>query len=227
MQRFGNFSSSSIWKLTTLGTDKKNFGKPALTYIKEKLTEIKLGRSLQKDSKNVRSLSWGNLCELYVFSILPLDYKLVSKERIAHKTISNWNGMPDSLREDVVGDTKSPFTLLSFVDQIESHEKGYEKFKKDEPEYFWQLISNSILADKKKIESIIFCPYLDELPAIRELANDIPECNWIKYATDEELPYLVRDGKFKNLNIFEYEVDSNDVEYLEEKVKKAVELLLS
>ena len=37
--RNGNYSSSEIWKLTTLDKKGDSFGKPALTYIKEKQFE--------------------------------------------------------------------------------------------------------------------------------------------------------------------------------------------
>jgi len=37
--RFGNFTSSSISALMSLSKDKKDFGKPAITYIKEKLMD--------------------------------------------------------------------------------------------------------------------------------------------------------------------------------------------
>ena len=133
--------------------------------------------------------------------------------------------MPDSLRDGVVGDIKCPFTLLSFVDQIKAHEAGLEAFKKECPDYYWQLISNAILSNRNRIEAIVFVPYLDELTAIRALAETNPDLGWMKYASDEELPYLNRGGKFKNLNIFEYDVPTEDIVFLELRVKKAVKLL--
>lgn len=224
MERFGNFSSSSIWKLTTVSTDKKSFGKPALTYIKEKKYELLLGRSLQKDAKS-KSLLWGRLCESFVFSKLDLMYKLESKIRYQHKDITNWNGMPDTLRNDVVGDIKCPFTLLSFIDLVQSCSNGYESFKKESPEYFWQLISNAILTDSKKIELIIFCPYLEDLQEIRNLAMDNLDYKFLDYADNEELPYLIKGNHFKDLNIFEFDIEQSDIDFLTEKVSKAVELL--
>jgi hypothetical protein len=115
--------------------------------------------------------------------------------------------------------------LLSFVDQIKAHEAGLEAFKKECPDYYWQLISNAILSNRSRIEAIVFVPYLDELTAIRALAETNPDLGWMKYASDEELPYLNRGGKFKNLNIFEYDVPTEDVVFLESRVKKAVKLL--
>ena len=224
MERFGNFSSSSIHKLTTVSTDKKSFGKPALTYIKQKKREKLLGRSLQKDAKS-KPLLWGRLCESFVFSKLDLMYKLESKIRYQHKTISNWNGMPDTLRNDVVGDIKCPFTLDSFCDLVEACSLGYEEFKKESPEYFWQLISNAILTDSKKIELIVYCPYLEDLQEIRILASDNLDYKFLDYADNDELPYLIKGNHFKDLNIFEFDIEQKDIDFLTEKVSKAVELL--
>lgn len=224
MDRFGNFSSSSIHKLTTVSTDKKSFGKPALTYIKEKKYEKLLGRSLQKDAKS-KSLLWGRLCESFVFGKLDLMYKLESKIRYQHKDITNWNGMPDTLRDDVVGDIKCPFTLLSFIDLVSACSKGYEEFKKESPEYFWQLISNAILTNSKKIELIVFCPYLEDLQEIRIIASDNLDYKFLDYADNEELPYLIKGNHFKDLNIFEFDIEQKDIDFLTEKVRNAVELL--
>lgn len=224
MERFGNFSSSSIWKLTTLSTDKKSFGKPALTYIKEKKYEKLLGRPLQKDAKS-KSLLWGRFCESFVFSKLDLMYKLESKIRYQHKDITNWNGMPDTLRNDVVGDIKCPFTLLSFIDLVQACSNGYESFKKESPEYFWQLISNAILTNSKKIELIVYCPYLEDLEQIRNLASDDLDYNFLNYMDNEELPYLIKDSHFYDLNKFEFDIEQSDIDFLTDRVKKAVEML--
>lgn len=45
-ERIGRFTSSNIWKLTTLDRSGKSFGAPALTYIEEKRAERSLGRSI-------------------------------------------------------------------------------------------------------------------------------------------------------------------------------------
>lgn len=218
MERFGNFSSSSIHKLTTLDKSGKEFGKPALTYILEKSYEIELGRSLENEAK-AKPTMWGNLCEPFAFGLLGLEYKLVSKERIAHQTIKRVNGMPDNLRTDgdkkIVGDTKCPFTLKSFVEQIKAHEQGIETYKKEFPEYYWQLINNAILTNSTHIECILFVPYLSQLKEIREIVADNLDYNFLNYMSDNELPYLIEGSKFKNINTFVYEVPKQDVEFLE------------
>lgn len=225
MQRFGNFSSSSIWKLTTSDKSGNDFGKPALTYIQEKIYEKELERSLESEI-NSKYLNWGNLCEKVAFDNLALEYKLISKERYAHKSIENWNGMPDNLRAEnsdlIVGDIKCPFTLKRFIEQIKSHEKGI--FKSEFPEYYWQLVSNAILTDATKIESIVFVPYESQLSDIR-LLDELSEKPFLRYYENSELPYLKDNGKFKNINSFVYDLDMNDVDFLTERVIKANKLI--
>jgi hypothetical protein len=228
MERFGNFSSSSIWKLTTVDKSGKEFGEKAKTYIKEKSYEIELGRSLENEAK-AKPTMWGNICEPFAFGLLGLEYKLISKERIAHPTIKRLNGMPDNLRTDadkkIVGDTKCPFTLKSFVEQIKAHEQGLETYKKEFPEYYWQLINNAILTNSTHIECILFVPYLSQLKEIRESVADNLDYNFLNYMSDNELPYLIEGGKFKNINTFVYEVPKQDIEFLENCVNKANLLL--
>lgn len=224
MERFGNFSSSGVHNLIKTGKGEFGFGAPALTYIKQKKYELELGRALDKEA-SAKPLIWGNLLESMVFDRLPLDYKLESKTRYAHETLPHWNGMPDLVLEDSVGDIKCPYTMLSFVDQIKSHEKGLIEFRENHPEYYWQLVSNSILLKKDKIQQVIYCPYLSELPKIREKAKESKEAGFIVYAEDRQLPYLIDGGKFKDINIFEYEVPQSDKNLLTERVEKALILL--
>lgn len=224
MERFGNFSSSGVHNLIKTGKGEYGFGAPALTYIKQKKYELELGRALDKEA-SAKPLIWGNLLESMVFDRLPLDYKLESKTRYSHETLEHWNGMPDLVLENSVGDIKCPYTMLSFVDQIKSHEKGLSEFRDNHPEYYWQLVSNSILLKKDKIQQVIYCPYLSELPKIREKAKENKEAGFIVYAEDRQLPYLVDGGKFKDINIFEYEVPKSDKDLLTERVEKALILL--
>ena len=221
MNRFGNFSSSSIHKLCE---GEKGFIKSGLTYIREVSYEKELLRPLGNEANSKETL-WGNLCEPIAFDLLGLEYKLVSKERIAHKSILNWNGVPDNTRIDgskkIVGDTKCPFTLKSFISQIKAHKKGLDTFKKEFPEYYWQLVSNAILTSSTHIESIIYLPYKSEIEKIRQIASSNSDYRFIEYMYDNQLPYLLDGGKYKNINTFVYELPLKDVNFLEKRVKMA------
>jgi hypothetical protein len=221
MHRFGNFSSSSIHKLCE---GEKGFIKSGLTYIREVYYEKELGRQLGNEA-NSKETNWGNLCEPIAFDLLGLEYKLVSKDRLSHSTIDNWNGMPDNTRiegsKKIVGDTKCPFTLKSFISQIKAHEKGVKAYKEEFPEYYWQLVSNAILTNSTHIEAIIYVPYKSEIEKIRQIASSNSDYRFIEYMYDNQLPYLLDGGKYKNINTFVYELPIEDISFLEKRVKMA------
>lgn len=226
--RVGNFSSSNIWKLMTTDKSGKNFGKPALTYIEEKKMEIRLGRQLQNEV-NSHETSWGNLVEQRAFDLLPLGYRLESKVRLVHPTIERWTGAPDLANDTTTGDVKCPFTLKSFCTMVDLF-NDLEKFKEEKPEYYWQLVSNSILANKDCAELVVYVPYKSELQEIRELANnfdgDQNKIAWVNWANDNDLPYLIEDGHYKNLNTLTFKVDEYDKVALTQAVEMAIKLLL-
>lgn len=232
--RSGNFSNSSIWKLMTLATNKKDFGKPALTYIKQKRFERKLGRSINKET-NARATSWGWLAEKYAFDILPLDYKLVSTDRLVHPEIPTWTGACDLMKQSTLAEVKSPFSLEVFCEKIEALQSGIETYKKEFPEDYWQGIGGAILLEKNgfpvtHFEPIIFCPYKDELDKIRQMAMDAPpeeaaKYRWLDYAYDNELPYLKNGGEYDHLNIYRFEIPQADKDALTEAVLRAEKMI--
>lgn len=230
--RFGRFTSSQIGNLMTKARNGKDFGAPALDYIETRDMERGLHRSISQ-SMSSRETSWGHLCELYLFDQLGLDYNLVSQETIVHPTIPTWAGSPDGKRfiaEPTVFDAKCPFTLKSFCTLVKSWRKGgidlIRKNHKEGDKYYWQLVSNAILTDSTHAELIVFAPYKDELDKIRILAMDAPpevagRYKWLDYASDSELPYLVRDGEYKNINIMRFPVPQADKDALTDAVLRA------
>ena len=93
LERFGNFSSSEIWKLTTNGKEKGSFGKPALTYIDEKQMEMRLGRPLSIEH-GAKETAWGILVENRVHELLPMNYKLSTTQRLQHPKIQHLSSKP-------------------------------------------------------------------------------------------------------------------------------------
>lgn len=226
--RVGNFSSSSIYLLMSEGKVKGTFGKPALTYIHAKSRERLLGRPLQKE-RSSRPTSWGKFVESRVFNLLGTEYILQSDLRYTHPEIERWTGAPDMLTTDKVCDIKAPFSLNVYCDKADIMLKNdVEGLKKDFPENFWQLVSNSILTGKPIAELVIYCPYIRELLEIKEdLPNyegNMNDVAWINWAEDEELPYLIEGNYYKNLYKMEWEVSREDKEALTERIIKAIEL---
>lgn len=240
--RYGNFSSSEIWKLMTndRSADKKP-GKPAQTYLTEKVYEARLGRPIATDSDS-RATIWGKFMEGYVHDEkLPLDYKLCSRERLFHPTIGRWTGMPDLIKGDMVVDIKCP-QLKSFCEladiaqafQYSTEEVFIEDISngillKDAfPEYYWQLVSNAILTGCDKAELIVFCPFQSELDGIRQRAFAADALEWgnklyfIQYGEDGELPYIKDGWYYNNLNIINFAVSEEDKAALTARVEWAV-----
>ncbi len=222
--RCGNFTSSEIVRL--IGA------KTAATYIEEKNMERRLGRSISEEI-SAKPLSWGEIVEKQVFDIIGTEYRLCSTETIRHPEIEYWCGSPDAQKFDegnTIVDVKSPHTLKSFcqlvdcktIEEIRSTHQYGEK-------YFWQLVSNAILTGSKYAELIVYMPYLSELEAIRELCRNYDgnqnRFAWINFSTDDELPYLIEGGYYKNLNVIRFHVSDFDKELLTERVKAAGVLL--
>ena len=234
--RFGRFTSSQIGNLMTKDRSGKGFGAPALTYIKSRAMERRLHRRISNDMSS-RETSWGHLCELYLFDQLGLDYNLVSQETIVHPTIPTWAGSPDGKRfiaEPTVFDAKCPFTLLSFCTFVDSwNEGGIDAIRAEHKSgdmYYWQLVSNAILTDSTHAELIVFAPYKDELDKIRVLAMEAPpevagRYKWLDYVTDRELPYLVREGEYKNINTFRFPIPQADKDALTDAVLRAEKMI--
>lgn len=237
--RIGRFTSSEIVALTKEGKKAGTFGVPAITYIEETNMERRLGRSLD-DEKSAKPLTWGKLLEGHVFDMLGLEYTLSSTETILHPTIPYWSGSPDGDKDDTVTDIKCPLTLKSFCNLVDPIYEGLtgmaamnaiRERHKDGDKFYWQLVSGSILLNKKYAELIVYMPYFSELPTIKMLAQNVPgeamgKHYWISMSQDDELPFLIDGGYYKNLNIIRFEVPELDKEYLTDCVLRAGKMLI-
>lgn len=234
-KRYGKVSSSGIVALLSVNKKGDDFGVPAKIYIEEKQMEIRLGRSLDTDSKAKATL-WGTFLESFVFSELPLGYSYNSDETITHSENEFWVGTPDGFRYDegkTVMDIKCPYTLKSFCQLVQPLYDGFvgmdamnkiRETHKDGDKYYWQLVSNAILSNSKYAELIVYCPYASEIQSIKSNAEGQPNYYFIWAANDEDLPYINNDGYYKNLNIIRFEVPETDKQLLTEKVNKATAL---
>lgn len=231
--RTASFSSSSIWKLMTKDKSGKKIGAPGLKYIKQVGYEEKLGRAIQKDFES-KETSWGTLVEKRAFKLLPTDYQYVANQgRLVHTQIKKWTGIPDFLKDtDTVADCKCPFSLEKFCDKMDALNSGYETFKNEFPEDFWQLVSGTALLrsnsiDIKFIEAINYMPYESEIEEIRSSAEDDSTMKWLTWTSNDGLPWLRDGGYYKNLNVHRFEVKEDDVNALTERVMEAISLLIT
>jgi len=143
-----------------------------------------------------------------------------------------WNGMPDLLTDEEVGDIKSPWTLKSFCSVVKSMEHfnltgDIEPFKKNHPSWYWQLVSNGILCKRDKALLVVYAPYLEDLEDIRKLASDrVGEGNnrfaFINWAEDSELPYLIKGNKYKDVNMMSFDIPQEDIDILTQRVELGI-----
>lgn len=220
--RIGRFTSSEIHNLMKNGRgDKRSVATD--TYIEDKRIEKRLGRLLNADV-STRPMIWGHVCEQMVYKKLnELEYVYCSDETILHPSINCWAGTPDFVTINSVVDAKCPYTLKAFAQLADiAIAKDLEKFKTSKPEYYWQLVSNSILANKSHAELIVYCPLKSELPKIKELVDgfdgDQNKYAWIFFAEDDDLPYLIDGGYYENKYHFVFEVPQEDKDVLTERV---------
>lgn len=212
-------------------------GKAALTYIDEKKMERRLGRSLSTEI-NARATSWGSLVEGRVFDLIGLEYTLTSKQTLLHPHYPFWAGSPDAEKKNTVPDFKCPLTLKSFCQLVDPLYRGLSGIDainavreehEDGETYYWQIVSNACIKGYDYGELIVYMPYLAELLEIKEMADrdQSGKYKWISYAEFDELPYLLPNGYYKNLNVIRFEIPKADKELLTMRVEQAGKLLLN
>lgn len=232
--RDGNFTSSNAFRLCA---SLKN-GEPSeafFTYVKEKMFERKLGRSLEMGAHS-NPMVWGSFLEKRVFDNLPNHYEMVHKETFVHPEYSFLVGTPDFIVKgvkDVELKCFEPKNFASYVSALLTED--LDVIKKEHPKEYWQIVQNSCILDVKKGEAIAYMPYESEMEDIRELANDesyymdlglLPwQVRFIQEKANSELAVLPNDSKFKNLNIFEFEVPQQDKDFLISRAIKANDLI--
>lgn len=101
---------------------------------------------------------------------------------------------------------------------------------KDAEKYYWQLVSNAIITNCTAAELIIYMPYKSELLAIDEMIDGLDldaakQYNFIKYANENELPYLMTNGKYKNIHKISFDIPQSDIDFLTSKVIAASKML--
>lgn len=225
-ERIGNFTSSEIWRLTTMNRKKDGFGAPGLSYIEEKSIERVMGRSISIDFHS-QAAAWGTFLEMFVFGSIGVEYEITSNKTDIHPSIPYWSGSKDLIVRGVkVSDIKcyQPLNFARYTNALLKGDIKYlkENFKKE----YWQLVSNAIINEVPNAEAITFMPYESELEDIRDLAYNYDGSDQWKYKFIYEndksaLPYLPDKGYYKNLNKFEFEVPQEDKDFLTERVELA------
>ena len=231
------FTSSEIYKLIKKGRGNE-FSAPGLTYIDEKRIENRIGRSLSLNAYS-QVIAWGHLFEKLLFERLPNNYSLVSDETRKHpdpEFSEVWGGTPDfEITGTMISEAKC-YQLKNFAKYTDVLlSEDLDRFKKEFPKEYWQIVSNVIINEVPYGEAVTFMPYRSELEQIR---NDIEYKDvlesydldpWqFRFITEKpmsDLAWIEEGGYYKNINIFRFEVPTTDIDLLTERVRLAKELL--
>ena len=209
-----------------------------MTYIKEKSYEVRLGQNLDSNQSS-KATSWGNVVEAYAYSKIKSDdleptARIASDKRRKHPSLM-WTGASDFENDTLVGDIKCPFTRKSFCEQVDIYEEvrngNIEAFKAAKPEYYWQLVSNCILANKDFAMAVVYCPKEDDVLEILSESNLEYDANHseslnqakekVKWLTLEETPYLKNDCAYSDINSVKFKIPQDDKDFLTERVELA------
>lgn len=246
-ERVGHITSSKIHLICQSSSrDKKSpitdnkWSAGALTYFEEKRYERKLGRCLDVGGYS-RAAAWGIFFEMIVFNHLGLQYKIESKDSTEHpdKEFKDyWSGSRDLIVPNVKIAEIKCYQLKKFCQYTDALtipitkkftiQDKIDNLKTKFPQEYYQLISNAIINNVDTAEAISFAPYESEMPEIREIASD-PELNlenqwhyrFISEEPNENLAVLKDDGHYKNLNMFEFKIPQQDIDFLYQRMRLA------
>jgi len=247
-KRIGTATSSTIVSIVSEGTAKGSIGAPFFTYAEECRYERGLLQNLESEIE-VLATEWGKLVESFVHKKLPKDYKFHSDQTKSHPKYAGWVGTPDGSKmknvldkwiEDAITDIKCPLTKKAFCQLVAGlyemlPEGGVKKIEKPDMNkaldmalkksksgktYYWQLVSNSCIFNTKYAELIVFMPFYETLEAIIKYNDNLPESSYkVAFARPGQLPFLLKESGYEEINIIRFEVNLEDKKFLERRYK--------
>lgn len=232
-KRTARFTSSKIVALTTNGRAKDSFGAPALTYIEEKRIERKMGRGLNTPAYS-RAMAWGNFMERVCFDFLPLEYRMVSSTSVVHPSEEfqpYWSGACDFIVPDKKVSELKCYQPKAFAQYTECLLKNdVALLRKSYPQEYWQIVSNAIINRVDYGEAMSFMPTKKHAKAIQEMAYNYEGIDQWQYRFIYEedvwkLPFMPDDSEYDMINSFVFEIPEEDIEFLNDRVRRAIEIL--
>jgi hypothetical protein len=109
--------------------------------------------------------------------------------------------------------------LKAHCEIIDAWKKGGIKEVREQTDsgekFYWQIVSNSCLYGAKVGELILIAPYESQLDDVRAacIKYDGPDpgrFSWFSNATNDQLPYLLDDGYYQNINILRFDIPPID-----------------
>jgi hypothetical protein len=221
--RCGRFNSSEIYNLCSNGRSKGDLGKAFYSYCKRKAAERMLGFSRRGGSS--LDTDFGHVAEKYIGEELQstgeyiYGYSDIPITHYSEEFEPYWSGSPDMLSENCVWDIKCPTSPEHIFNLIGCDEYS---LKEDKPEYFWQLVSNSILTRKRYAGLTVFIPIKEDLEAILTMNRDNILSYRIEYAEANSFPQLGNGRENMRLYQMKWLVNLNDKEFLIDRVRQGI-----
>ena len=181
-------------------------------------------------------MAWGNIMEMYVYSLLGAEYEISSKATVLHPIYSDlWSGSVDMLvkKYDVpykVSEIKC-YQKKGFAKYVDCLlEKSLELFRDMYPKEYWQIVSNACIHGVSVGEAIAFMPYKSQYEEIKEIVEGLEDSDIWKYRfivekPIQELPFLPDDGFYDNINKFEFTIPPEDKVLLTKRIIAAGKIL--
>lgn len=258
-ERAGRFTSSMVYKLIPKGkvkmtkeelkvyreqnpgsritTKEAGFQQAGETYIREKIYEKRFKSCLDSDAYSPQ-MAWGNLMEMYVYSILGLEYEISSKATELHPKYGDfWAGSSDMKvtsggKVSVISEIKCYWkkAFAEYVDCI--LQEDVAKFRDEFPKEYWQIVSNACINDADYGEAVCFMPYESEHPEIIDIIDgfegeDLWKYRFVAERSIKALPFLPDDGYYQNVNKFRFKIPLADKMLLTTRLIEANEVLKS
>lgn len=247
-KRIGTATSSTIASIVSGGRAANSIGSPFFTYVEECRFERALLQNLEGEIE-VLATEWGKLVELFVHRMLPKEYKFHSNDTRVHPKYAGWVGTPDGSKSkkilgdwevETITDIKCPLTKKTFCQLVgglyeimpeggvKKHEtpnmrKAVEIFRdkaKDGEKFYWQLVSNSCILNTKYAELIVFMPYFETLQEIITYNDNLDTSSYkVMIAKPGQLPFLLKESGYEQINTIRFEVPLEDKKFLERRFR--------
>lgn len=222
--RKGRATSSQFYRIVE-GVTKPT--KPFYSYVNEVVAERLLDRSHTVEAKT-SPMSWGSLMEIIVTEHIVEEHTASHKDTLLHPIFGEyWSGTPDIIFKDRIGEIKCPQPKAFAQISIAMFKKDVSYIKKNYKEYYWQCVSNAMIAEKEKAELIIFMPYKTELKRIIELCRDTdyledndldPKDYYFLQDGIEKLAYLPDTSKLSNFNSLTFDIPEEDKQLAKSRI---------
>lgn len=212
--RCGKFTSSEIYKLIGKGRAKDEvFSQMGKTYIKQKAAEYLTKEPIQRPT--TYAMEWGLSNENEALNLFEAVYGQIERFGTGNPQFFSvgdfFGGSPDAVFRDYVLEIKCPFNSDQHLEHLLL--ETAEDLKGFAPEYYWQMVSNMVILEKKKAMFVSYDPRFPLENQLKVLKFDLDEADAL-FLTDRITlaSELLQDYLKKIYATKAVEKDANDVQ---------------